>query len=186
MGDRIIVLTVAVEGPVLGRGLIALNPALDVVHVETRTDLERAVAAPEGAARLIAFCTSVIIPALVLERLPGRAYNFHPGPPEYRGAHPAVFATHEGARNFGATAHEVVAEVDAGAIVGLERFDVPAGTGREALDALAYGALVRLFHALAPRIARDMRPLAPLEGIAWSGPLRTRADARRLTLAARR
>ena len=93
------------------------------------------------ARRLIAFCTSVIVPAEVLDAVMAPAYNFHPGPPTYPGSHVASFAIYDGADMFGATAHEMAAKVDSGPIVGVEWFQVPDGLRFTDLEINAFDAL---------------------------------------------
>ncbi len=182
MLEEVILLTSEVEAPFLGDMLRQFNPALITVHAETKDQLIDACAKPPpggGARRLIAFCTAVIVPAKVLDSLPGPAYNFHPAPPSYPGSHPASFAIYEGAELYGVTAHEMVAAVDAGAIVAVDWFDMPANPRFTDLETLAYRALVSLFAQLAERLATDNTPLPP-SGDVWFGPKRTKQDFERM------
>jgi methionyl-tRNA formyltransferase len=142
------------------------NPALKVVHVETLPALELAVERAAPGTRLIAFLTPVVVPAAVLARLDGPAYNFHPGSPEYPGKHPVAFAVYDGAARYGGTVHEMVPMVDSGPIVGTVTFDVPPGAGHGWIMDRACEAVVRLFQVLAPRLAGSDEPL-PRLGIPW-------------------
>lgn len=66
MPEEIILLTGDVEGPHFRVILESHNPALVVVHAQTRDELEAACLRPTisgGARRLISFSTSVIVPA---------------------------------------------------------------------------------------------------------------------------
>ncbi|MBA5778904.1 hypothetical protein H2509_17390 [Stappia sp. F7233] len=127
------------------------------------------------ASRLISFCSPVIVPPSILRQLPGRAYNFHPGPPERRGYRPAAFAAREKARDFGVTLHEMAAEVDSGPIVEASRFELEDDLREEQISIEAYRHLVTLARRHAPRLADISRPLQP-SGDAWSGPIRRKRD----------
>lgn len=180
MPKRIILLTGTLEAPALAALLEESAPALAVEPAHDAEMLRRRFESLTPDCRLVAFCTDVIVPADLLFRLAGPAYNFHPGPPEFRGSRVASFAVYEGARTFGATAHEISSEIDAGAIVGVRRFDVPDGIKFSDLEALSYDALLALFRELAPQLAMREAALPPLAGERWSGPIRTRAQAEKL------
>ena len=120
----------------------------DVRVATTLPDIETALTAE---ARLVSFGAGVIVPADVLRRLSGRAYNFHPGPPAYPGIFPSVFALYEGALHFGVTLHEMAAQVDSGPIVAVDSFAVPATWDRMALDTAAFTALMALLQRPAKR-----------------------------------
>lgn len=165
---EIVLLTGAREAPHLTTFLKRQNPSLVVTHVETREDLVCAVYPSRPGTRLIAFCTSTVVPADVLATFDGRSYNFHPGPPTYPGRHPASFAIYEGARRFGVTAHEMLRRVDAGAIVGVEWFDMPETPRLSQVERLSFEAAVRLFMRLGPVLATSLVPLPPVDE-RWSG-----------------
>lgn len=136
---------------------------------------EHLAAIPEtvlSRARLIAFATDVIVPASVLKALGYGAYNFHPGPPSYPGWAPAHFALYDGARWFGATAHHMVERVDAGPVVGVESFAIPAGISIRELEQIAYIRMARLFWSLAKRLVSS-EPLPALP-VAWGTRRTTR------------
>lgn len=180
MPVEIVLLTGEVEALELGNILKRENPALSVVPVFDRAELLEACADPcPGGRRLIAFCTSVIVPAEVLEAVDGPAYNFHPGPPTYPGSHVASFAIYDGAEMFGATAHEMAESVDSGAIVGVEWFRVSDGLRFVDLEILAYQALIRLFMGLAPQLAASDRPLERLD-MDWAERATTNRDFERM------
>lgn len=183
MPTEIVLLTGEAEGPALGDMLRACNPALTVHHVLTAEELADAAGRLDlaGHARLIAFCTGVVVPPAVLAAFPGPAYNFHPGPPTFPGSHAAGFAIYEGARRFGATVHVMEDRVDEGAIVGVEWFDVPDDPKLrcDELEIMAYKALVGLFQKLARHLACDDAPLPPI-GETWSGRKRTKKDVESL------
>jgi methionyl-tRNA formyltransferase len=165
---EIVLLTGTREAPHLSTYLRRLNPELVVTHVANRDELICAWHPARPGARLIAFCTSTIVPGDLLETFEGAAYNFHPGPPNYPGRHPASFAIYEGATQFGVTAHEMLRQVDAGPIVGVERFDMPPHPRLTEVEALSFSAAVRLFQRLAPLLVTSTARLPTLDE-RWTG-----------------
>lgn len=172
---EVVLLTGSREAPHLTAFLKRQNPSLIVTHVETRDDLVCACYPPRPAARLVAFCTSTVVPADLLATFAGGAYNFHPGPPTYPGRHPASFAIYEGAPRFGVTAHEMLRRVDAGPIVGVEWFEMPPTPRLSELERLSFDAAVRLFMRLGPLLASSPTPLPRLHE-RWSGWKSRQAD----------
>lgn len=152
---------------------LAARAAVEVVF-----SLDEAAAALERTAadtRLVAFGAAAIVPQELLSLLPGPAYNFHPGPPEYPGLFPSVFAIYDGAKRFGVTLHEMTAAVDAGAIVAVERFDMPEEPERMVVDILAFRALLAMLERLAPQLTDVNVPLTKV-GETWGAPVRRRKD----------
>jgi methionyl-tRNA formyltransferase len=166
--DTIVLLTGEVEQPVLSSILLGHNPRLTIRAAETSADIAALEPKLLRHARLVAFSTSVIVPAEVLNRLGYSAYNFHPGPPHFPGWAPARFAIHRHATEFGATAHVMTKRVDAGPIVGVEMFSIPAGMSVNGLEELSYAHLAQLFRRLAKSIATEIKPLPELP-ISWGG-----------------
>jgi methionyl-tRNA formyltransferase len=109
-------------------------------------------------ARLIAFVTPVIVPKTILTRLGYSAFNFHPGPPSYPGWAPAHFALYNRETEFGATAHVMVEQVDAGPIIDVALFPIPADSSVLGLEGLAYAHLAQMFWRMAGSLARDPEP----------------------------
>ncbi|NRG16816.1 hypothetical protein HPQ64_03825 [Rhizobiales bacterium] len=132
-----------------------------------------------GTARLIAFCTDVIVPAAVLDRMAAGSFNFHPGPPERPGYRPAAFAAHEGGASFGITLHEMAVAVDTGPIIDCERFSVPPPASEEALNIEAYRRLLNLARRHARSLA-DIGSRPPPSRERWSGRKTTRRDWRQI------
>ena len=159
MFDTIILLAGEAEHVALPPVLQGHNPQLTVISVRTSADV--AALSPDllGRARLIAFVTAEIVPQSVLARLGYGAFNFHPGPPNYPGWAPAHFALYDQATEFGATAHVMVEQVDAGAIIDVELFPIPADISVPGLEGLAYAHLALLFWRLAKSLATD--PASP-------------------------
>jgi methionyl-tRNA formyltransferase len=164
MPDHIILLTPPLLSHNLAVHLRYLNPRLRITRAGTREDLERLC---QPGRLLISFCSAVVVPAALLERLGRPAYNFHPGPPSYPGARPEAFALYFEETRFGATAHVMAAKVDAGPIVGVEWIDIPPGINQLGLGDLVYVAIIRLFARLAPDLARQDSPLPHLD-IEWA------------------
>jgi methionyl-tRNA formyltransferase len=118
-------------------------------------------------AGLIAFVTPEIVSQSILTRLGYGAFNFHPGPPGYPGWAPSHFALYERATEFGATVHIMVEQVDAGPIIDVARFPVPADISVLGLEGLAYAHLAQLFWRMARSLATDPKapPTLPIKWI---------------------
>lgn len=157
------------------------NPAVTIKGVSDLGELQAATAEITPGLRLVCFCTGVIVPAAVLHKLQGPSYNFHPGPPDYRGIYPAVFAIHAAAQTFGATAHEISDKVDDGAIVGVDTVAMPENIDRLNLEALSRQLVTGLFVRLAPQLIGSGDPLSPVD-TQWSGRTWTRKDFDELCL----
>jgi len=166
MFDIIILLAGAVERPVLRSLLLGHNPLLTVMAVETRDDLSALSSDQLRRARLIAFVTPEIVPASILAQLGYGAFNFHPGPPAYPGWAPSHFALYDQATEFGATAHVMVEQVDAGPIIDVSLFPIPADISVLGLEGLAYAHLAHLFWRMAKSLATDSEP-PPTRPIQW-------------------
>jgi methionyl-tRNA formyltransferase len=155
MFDTIILLAGPAEHTALPLVLRGHNPGLTVVSVGSSADLEALDDELLARARLIAFVTPEIVSKRTLCRLGFGALNFHPGPPDYPGWAPAHFALYERATVFGATVHVMVEQVDAGPIIDVALFPIPAGTSVLALEGLAYAHLAQLFWRIAKSLATD-------------------------------
>ena len=161
------------EQQVLGERLLRQNAALTIERVLHREEIERFSPQELRQARVIGFCTDIVVPARVLRRLGFGAYNFHPGAPAYPGWGAASFAVYDRATRFGTTAHVMEAKVDAGAIVGTSLFDVPPGADQTRLEELTFRAAIDLFAHLANPLANRFDPL-PTMDIAWGARRCTR------------
>jgi methionyl-tRNA formyltransferase len=167
MFDTIVLITGAVEQPVFASVLCGHNPRLTVLSVSTSDELAAVEITALRRARLIAFTTNVIVPPNVLDQLGYGAYNFHPGPPQYPGWAPAHFALYDQATEFGATLHVMVQRIDAGPIVDVARFAIPAGISVAGLEELAYAHLAQMFWQSARSLATHAEPLAEIS-IRWN------------------
>ena len=156
---RIILLTGDSEAPFLADELRRHDPALEIVAALNRDQLGSLMTVDTAQTRLISFCSSVIVPTEILAALGAGAYNFHPGPPEFPGRFPSVFALYKGASQFGVTAHEMTAAVDAGPIITADWFKIPGNCDLAQLEAMSFSALVTIFKRLAPLLIRIERRL---------------------------
>ena len=166
MFDTILLLAGAAEQSILPLALRGHNPLLTVIPVGSAAELDALNSDLLRRARLIAFVTAEIVPPSVLARLGYGAFNFHPGPPSYPGWAPAHFALYDEARQFGATLHVMVEQVDAGPIIDVGFFPVPADISVFGLEGLAYAHLAQLFWRWAKLLATDTAPPATLP-IEW-------------------
>ena len=166
MLDTIILLAGAAERSVLRSLLQAHNPLLTVIAVETRDDLAALSLDQLARGRLVAFVTPEIVPASILARLGYGAFNFHPGPPSYPGWAPAHFALYDQVTEFGVTAHVMVEQVDAGPIIDVALFPIPAGISVLGLEGLAYAHLAHLFWRLSKWLVTNPEP-PPTRPIKW-------------------
>jgi methionyl-tRNA formyltransferase len=173
MIDTIILMTGPVEEVALTEVLRRHNEDLTIHPVRTQEQLETLDPAAVRRARLIGFVTPVVVPPHILNALGFGAYNFHPGPPNYPGWIPAHFAIYDKATTFGATAHRMAEQVDAGPIIDVELFDIPPGINVTRLQEMAFTQVARLFWRLAPVLAIQSAPLAALP-IKWTGTKSTK------------
>jgi methionyl-tRNA formyltransferase len=166
MFDTIILLSGVAERCTLPLVLLGHNPLLTVIPVGTCADLADLDPGVLRRARLIAFVTAEIVPPDILGQLGYGAFNFHPGPPGYPGWAPAHFALYHRETQFGATAHVMIEAVDAGPIIDVARFPIPANISVLALEGLAYAHLAQLFWRMARSLAIDPAP-PPTLPIGW-------------------
>lgn len=170
---RLILLTEQAFFEPLGQPLRAASPKLEIVLARTLAELE--VAATSTPLRILSVGSDVIVPPRILGQLATPAYNIHPGPPNYPGIFPSVFALYDGAATFAVTLHEMAAAVDSGSIVAVDEFAIEPGWNRLALDTVTFGVLLKMIQRLAPQLADVTKPL-PHTAQTWSGVKRTRKD----------
>ncbi len=154
--------------------LMRARPILTVKPVHDAAGLAARCARPLNGARLLICGSDVIVRREVLDAFSGPSYNIHPGPPEYPGRFPSVFALYDGAAEFGTTAHEVTARVDDGPIVAVDRFAMPDGIDRAGLESLSFQSVLRLLTDLCPALVGPES--LPQIGGAWSGWVWRQAD----------
>ena len=179
MFDTIILLTGPVEEGALTTALLRQNPHLILRPVKTLEELDAIEPRRLRRARLIAFASTVIVPARILRRLGFGAYNFHPGPPNYPGWAPSHFAVYDRATSFGVTAHVMLERVDSGPIIAVDLFGIPSNISAESLEAMAYARLARQFFELAKPLATSPHapPALPMQ---WCGSKSTQRQCAEL------
>jgi methionyl-tRNA formyltransferase len=112
---------------------------------------------------LLSLSYDLILPAALLAAAP-RAVNVHRGlAPEFRGAYSTIWALERGAREVGVTIHEMVAEVDAGAIIARRALPTtPETTAAEAIPLVERAAVALLDEVLddllADRLSSEPQP----------------------------
>jgi methionyl-tRNA formyltransferase len=180
MPARIILLTGEFDASAIVEQFSRCNPHCPVDWVTTQEGLEAAVA--RGApARMVSFCSGVIVPQALLDAMAGPSYNFHPGPPTFPGRHPECWGAYMGARRFGATLHVMTARVDEGTIIDTRWFDVPEGVGQRMIAKGAFAAAVDLLLGWSRTLVTSDLDLEP-NGERWEGRKWRRADLDALSL----
>lgn len=174
MGRLILMTQREFEEP-LSDALRRAAPGVSLSFAWSLKDLEAELAHDPDASRVLSIGSDVIVPGTTLRRLASPAYNLHPGPPNYPGIFPSVFALYEGAQEFGVTLHEMAPVVDSGAICLVERFKIDPRWDRLSLDTHTFVVLMHVVERTAPLLA-DVRAPLPHSGDAWSGQRRTRKD----------
>lgn len=128
---------------------------------------------------LVSFGSSIIVPADILAKFSGGAYNIHAASPDYPGRDPHHWAVYEEANNYGATAHIMTNKVDDGPIVDLELFDVCPNTRPEELLKRANEAAFTILSRIGPKLVQGEK-LQPISGAQWGKNKRSRADFREM------
>lgn len=158
--------------------LARMAPSLTVHRAQDITTLHNVVDLVEAksiSARLIAFSTNIIVPAQILETLNGNCLNFHPGPPEYPGYRPTGFALYAGETRYGVTGHYMTARVDAGPIIGVDRYPLTENADIIETAKEAYQRLARLALSLLPAIIQINTPIQTIAET-WGAKKTTRAE----------
>lgn len=173
MLQRLVLLCEPLPAPHLAQFVRHRAPDLDVRLANNRMQLQHAVEAAPPQTRLLAFCASTIVPKSVLRRLDRTAYNIHPGPPAYPGVHPDAFAHADGAAIYGATAHELTAQIDGGAIIALAQCDAPLGAVRSDYADLGFSCGLDLFRVIIQHCLESDADFPHHPSAAWCGPYNT-------------
>ena len=175
MPGKILLLTMP---ELTGAAMAPLRDAAGPVEVIVAHDHAGLKAEFQGAIhpdRIITFASGVIVPGEVLNQAKSGALGFHPGSPEYRGLFPSAYAVFDCAPTFGVTLHHLTPEPDSGDIIAVDRFPVPEGCDRLALDTLTLARIVKMLTRMAG-ILVNLEITPALCGKAWSGPIRTKTD----------
>ena len=148
MADRYVVLCEPYAAPHLERYVADRAGGRAVRTATDKRSLRAALFEKPRETRLIAFCAKTIVPQSVLDLLALTPYNIHPGTPEFPGVHPDAFAHAHGKRRFGATAHEMIALIDAGAIVATADDKMAASASRMDYANIGFRRALDLFEFL--------------------------------------
>jgi methionyl-tRNA formyltransferase len=97
--------------------------------------------------------------------------NFHPAPPEYPGRGGASLALFDGQETYGATAHILLRQIDAGPILAVRRFDISPTDTCDTVYARAEIAALELFFEVVDRIAEDRRLPSPSKEMWLRNPI---------------
>ena len=174
MKDHVVLLADKRSADVLVGLVRETNPSAQVDVVQSHDDLSRASEKLGARSLLLSYGTGIIVSRAMLERFQGSAINFHGASPNYPGRDPHHFASYDGVRRYGATAHVMEPKVDAGRIIGVEDVGVADNVYPSELLRVANEAAVRLMKRLIPLLVRE-EPLPPLD-IAWGPRKTTRRD----------
>ena len=102
------------------------------------------------SSRLISFGARYYIPPKILERIGYGSYNFHPGPTNYPGWAPFLYAIYDGAKKYGVTVHEMSPKIGAGKIISVVDFDIPPDAKPQELVDLTTAHMMDMFVKLSP------------------------------------
>lgn len=174
MLQRFVLLCEPISAPHLALYVRRQAAQIEVRLATDRAQLMAALADAPSHTRLIAFCANTIVPEQALRDLCQTAYNIHPGPPAYPGVHPDAFAHADGVRTFGATAHELTAQIDGGAIIATAACDVPEGAARSDLADLGFACALDLFRLIVEHCLSGNGDFPRHPDAAWCGPYNTR------------
>ena len=167
MFDTILLLTGPAEQVALAPVLKRRNPRLAIAPIASAEELRAVDESLLQRSRLVAFVTSVIVPAGILATIGHGAFNFHPGPPNFPGWAPAHFALYARVRRFGVTFHAMRALVDSGPILDADLFPVAQGMSVGELEETAYAHLAAMFWRWAGALASQTAPLPARVTMQW-------------------
>ena len=157
-------------------GMLSMEyPKLNIILVNDLSELITIPFSSLKRSRLISFSISNIVPAKVLALLGYGAYNFHPGPPSRPGWGAIEKAIYDQDQAFGTTLHFMNEYVDAGPIIAINLFPIPANCNRQTLSDLAFQNLLNLFTQHLKELIESEYELIELP-IEWGHKKFTRRD----------
>lgn len=179
MAELLVILTEEIARAPLLTFARARSGRTGIVAASSKAELAAILAESAGMpVRLIAFCTSVIVGPEHIAALGLTPYNIHPGTADYPGVHPEAFAHANAARVFGATAHEMVTEIDAGPIVACAEVDIPPHAPLSAYADAGCSCALDLFQLIVNQCLASDGDLPRMADRAWQGPRNRLADYR--------
>lgn len=130
---------------------------------------------------IFCFRSRFILPRWLIDRAERAAVNIHPGPPEYRGSGCINWALYDRALEYGATAHFINQDIDAGQIIAVRRFAIDPRDSVQTLLQRTHEHCLDLAIELATGVAKHgvayLNRLADLaSNEKWSGPARRMAS----------
>ena len=168
-----VVLITSLSGHELARLKAAFTEASEIRVVSTVQQLNELQFDPHML--LLSFGAGVIVPHEILGRLGRSAYNLHAASPEFPGRDPHHHAIYRRAKTYGATLHIMTERVDAGPIVAIETFPVPADATPDSLLAAANEAGIRAIEKWSRRLL-GVEPMPALPDVVWGKVKTTRSD----------
>jgi methionyl-tRNA formyltransferase len=129
-----------------------LDPDIAILEAHDATQLETCAARLDDRWLFLSFGTGVIVAPSTLDAVAGRAVNFHSAPPAYPGRDPQHFAANDGVAKYGATAHLMVKQVDAGKILATRMQSVAVSATPEQLLEVGNAAARELVLEMLPRL----------------------------------
>jgi len=132
----------------------------------TKFDFDRDIISSCNGANLDLLCLTFdrIVPAELIESMPNRVINVHPGLlPAYKGLNALVRAASDDVRFAGATIHEVVEQVDSGPIISQCVIGLRSGESADSIGNRIYQPLCLMFLQVI-RWYRDGRIFSDVNG----------------------
>ena len=153
------------DGHYLNAGALSFCQArLEVLAAVESSKVDEEALAALGPDVVLNFLSEKILKGRLLTEFP--AINFHPATPDYPGRGGASLALFDGVPRYGATAHMIAREIDAGPILGVEEFDLIAGESCESVYFRAELASLSLFMNIVQQIA-DTGVIPPAVDRKW-------------------
>lgn len=179
MADLLVILTEEFAREPLLTFVRARAADTSIVAAVSKGELAAILDAHQGQSiRLVAFCTPVIVSAPQIAALRLTPYNIHPGTPDYPGVHPEAFAHADAAPVFGATAHEMIAEIDAGPIVACAETDMPGDAPLSTYADAGCSCALDLFRLVVNQCLASDGDLPRMADRCWRGKRRRLVDYR--------
>ena len=158
--NNIILMTSIYHAKILTSILISENIKINILNFIHPNQLKEIPDDYLMSSRLISFGSRHYIPPDILDRIGYGSYNLHPGPPNYPGWAPFYYAIYDRATRYGVTFHEMNDKIDAGDIVRVRDFDIPAHATTQELVNLTEFHMFELLKELAPSLKNQTDYLA--------------------------
>jgi len=153
--NNIVLMTSHYHAKLITEIFVSENQKINILHFIHPNQLEELPDDFMMSSRLISFGSRHYISPDILDRIGYGAYNLHPGPTNYPGWAPFYYAIYDRATRYGVTFHEMNDKIDAGNIVRMRDFDIPAGSSTQELVNLTEFHMFELLKELAPSLANQ-------------------------------